>query len=159
MSAPINLNLPSKIARRYAEAFMTAQVKIWTPVDPVLATDASASSVDAIGVARYEGKARVASASGPVTYNVGDEPVYYSTAMGFIPIAGSDGVVYVVRVNDMLKVVTHHDPLMVGMVFRVTDVETGGEFIASRRLSLLGVQRQKTFTSPDAPVVPPEWRP
>jgi hypothetical protein len=118
------------------------------------------------GATVYEGPAKVSGGSGPVTYTVGEEVQYYSSAKAGIPIM--DGPEPTApQVSDLLQVLEHDDPLMVGRRWRIVDVETQGELVEERVLQLVGVQSysgvdidQVVFEQPPSAQdgIPAEWR-
>ena len=50
-----------------------------------------------------------------------------------------------VQVDDIVLVLEHPDPAVVGRAFRVMDVDAGGQFPAARRLQVTGVQRSRNW--------------
>lgn len=144
MSAPstkINHNRVIAVAREFAESNMTAMVSITRKAAPVFDPETGGlASGEPIVV--YEGKARIYSATGPVTYNIGDEPTYFSSTMVSIPVITDD----IPRVDDLVTVLEYlSDPLMVGRTFRVQDVEAGGQWMAARKLQVTGVQESQQW--------------
>lgn len=150
--------------RGYAERNMTAKVRITRPADAVL-DDESGDLSAVTGSVVYVGKARVYPASGPVTYNLGEEVQYFQSSNVSIPLYVGDAPIRP-QVDDIVEILEHSDPLTVGKVFRVLDVESGGQLQAARRLQVVGVQRFKSWTptdrqatpdSRDSRQIPPEW--
>ena len=123
-------------------------------------------TADPDAVLIYQGKARLGNATGPVTYTMGEEVQFFSSASCTIPILKRGEPIWA-QINDLLLVSEHDDPVMVGKRFRVVDVEVSGLVAASRRLQLVGMQRYGGWVDqavrhpayPDVPdEVPPEWR-
>lgn len=138
--------LAAAMARRFAERNMVARVRITRLGAPVL--DPVTGVLDAAAPELvYEGIGRVSLVSGPVTMSLGDEPQYFSGSSVSIPVE-VDGVHAVPRVDDVVEVLEHPDSLVVGLSFRVMDVETGGHMIAARRMQVTGAQRAKTWRVP-----------
>lgn len=109
----------------------------------------------------YEGKARFPNVTGPVTYQLGEEPQYFSSTYVSVPVLDPvSGQPVLPMVDDVVSVTAHPDQLMVGRKFRVMDVETGGQFGPVRRMQLTGIQPSKQWTdSALHPSIPPEWLP
>lgn len=109
----------------------------------------------------YEGIARFYNVSGPVTYQLGEEPQYFSSSYVSIPVIDpATGQPTEPMIDDVVTALEHPDPLMVNKLFRVMDVESGGQFGPVRRLQLTGVQPSKQWSdSAVHPSVPPEWIP
>lgn len=146
-------------ARRYAESNMTAAVTITRFKDPLLdPLSGELTPVWDTGV--YEGKARVYVLVGPVLLGIGDESQEFQNSYVSIPISVViDDVEYTTdpRVDDLVTVTAHLDPMMVGRAFRVTDVESGGQYPAVRRMHVMGVEDTSHFADTGAPVIPDEW--
>jgi hypothetical protein len=148
------------IARVYAERNMNASVRIWRPDSPdFMPSDGKLYADEMFQV--YEGKARVYTVSGPLTMGVGDEPTYYSSTMVSIPLALTDPysspeleIPQSPRVDDVVQVTSHPDPLMMDRYFRVVDVEAGSQFPVTRRMQCVGIQASKQWGKPD---IPTEW--
>lgn len=148
------------IARVYAQRNMTARVLITRPAAPDLDSRDGRLTAETL-LTVYGGRARVWSVSGPVTMGIGDEPTYYSSTMVSIPLATTSPlydpageVAESPRVDDIVLVEAHSDPLMAHRSFRVVDVGAGGQFPASRVLQCVGIQASKQWGSPD---IPTEW--
>lgn len=151
-------------ARSNYEGLMTAQVRITRR--STTGVNAQSGSIQAVvDHLVYEGPARLVSASGPVTYTVGEEVQFFSSSYAYLPVDDSLEPV-VVQVNDFLEVLAHDDPGMAGRRFRVVDVESSGFLAVSRRIQLVGIQPYPGWTDttvrihtdyqpPD--VVPQEW--
>lgn len=148
------------IARVYAERNMTAGVVIMRPDVPGFRPDTGHLDATSMGEV-YSGKARVYTVSGPVTMGIGDEPTYYSSTYVSIPLAVEDPfsrpvseVAESPRVDDIVQVTAHLDPLMVDRFFRVVDVEAGSQFPACRRMQCVGIQDSKQWGDS---AIPTEW--
>lgn len=145
------------IARVFAERNMVDQVTVWRPKAPVLEDDGTLEAQ--IDFFLWIGVGRVWVARGPLTMGVGDEPSYYSQTFCSIPLVvrtepDVEPAALSPRVDDIVKVTVHRDPLMVGRYFRVVDVESGGLLPSCRRMQLVGIQASKQWGGPD---VPPDW--
>lgn len=127
-------------ARAFAEANMQATVRIERPTEPVFNRDTGdlGMAPDAIV---YIGKARVYSVTGPATYALGDEPQYYSSSFVSIPQGMAEP-----RIDDVVEVLAHPDPSLVGRFFRVQDVEAGGQMPAVKRMQVVGIQPSRGWT-------------
>jgi hypothetical protein len=148
------------IARVYAERNMTASVVIMRPATPGFRTDSGMLDATSMGEV-YAGRARLYTVSGPVTMGIGDEPTYYSSTYVSIPLAVSDPfsnpvaeIAQSPRVDDIVQVTGHLDPLMVDRYFRVLDVEAGSQFPVSRRMQCVGIQDSKQWGDS---AIPTEW--
>jgi|GEM_PF-2212016 len=148
------------IARVYAERNMDASVVISRPDNPDFAPDTGKLFADTMFEV-YSGKARVYNVQGPLTMGIGDEPTYFSSTYVSIPLAVEDPfskpqmeVAQSTRVDDIVQVIRHRDPLMVERYFRVMDVEAGSQFPAVRRMQCVGIQASKQWGSPQ---IPTEW--
>jgi hypothetical protein len=150
----INTDLVRSYAQRYAQISMVDTVRIDRPGDPSLDTT-SGNATSTVLSTIYEGVGKVTTISGPVQYQLGEEPQYFSSGEASIPLLDVDGDPTTPQVNDVLIVVSHHDVLMVGRAFRIMDVKASGLIEAARTLTLSGVQRWAGWT-PDSNI-PPEW--
>jgi hypothetical protein len=127
-------------AKAYAEANMTARVRVTRPAAPVF--DPSNGSLGmAADQVIWEGVGRVASVQGPATYALGDEPQYFSSTFISIPLAAGDP-----RIDDTVEVLEHLDETLVGRFFRVQDVEAGGQIPVAHRMQVVGVQPSKQWS-------------
>lgn len=148
------------IARVYAERNMDASVVISRPDSPDFSSDTGKLFADTMFEV-YSGKARVYNVAGPLTMGIGDEPTYFSSTFVSIPLALNDpfskpqtSVAQSPRVDDIVQIAMHRDPLMVDRYFRVMDVEAGAQFPAVRRMQCVGIQASKQWGSPQ---IPTEW--
>lgn len=157
--------LAVEYARRYAESNMTATVTITRYAAPDL-NDVTGrlNPVRLTGV--YTGKARVYVLVGPILLGIGDESQEFQNSYVSIPISAwlpNDLDVLTeyetdVRVDDVVHIDAHSDPGLVGRSFRVTDVESGGQYPAVRRMHVMGVEDTSHFIDAGAPVIPEEWQ-
>lgn len=130
-------NLAVVRAQAYAEANMTAKVRVSRPIAAVFSRQ-TGQLVEAPDAVVYEGPARVYGVQGPATYAIGEEPTYFSSSYVSIPLRSE-----LPRVDDVVQVLEHDDPLLVGRHFRVQDVESGGQLPVVRRLSVTGIQASR----------------
>ena len=104
-------------------------------------------------VAVYTGRARIAALGGSVQMGFGDEPQYMVSGTISLPTLDSDGATPVEpMVNDMILVLRHHDPSIVGRSFRVMHVDNGNQYASVVRCTVLGAEVSPT-TDPD-PLAP-----
>lgn len=145
----------SRDARAYAELNMVSQVTITRPGPLTAATGHDMAASTATGV--YVGKARVYSTSGPQWGTWGDDVQAAQATYVSIPLEVAGDVTSPV-VDDIVEVTTHLDPLMVGRFFRIVDVEQAGQIPAVRRMQVVGIEQQPSWTDPNAPDIPVEWQ-
>lgn len=127
-------------AQAYAEGNMIATVKVTRPSTPVFdRTTGGLASMGAETVV-HEGEARIYSVSGPQQYAMGDEPQYFSNTFVSIPITATKP-----RIDDVVEVLTHPDPNLVGRSFRVQDVEAGGQLPVVHRMQVTGIQSSRVW--------------
>lgn len=150
--APVNTALVSRYVQRYAEYNMTAGVRIMRMTDVLFGSDTGVVEAQESELV-YEGPARVYTISGPSTYNLGEEPQYFSGSYVTVPITADP----VPMVDDVVEVLTHLDPAVVGRRFRVMDVESGGQYPGYRRLQVTGVQSSKQWDHPSRRRIRKEW--
>ena len=146
----MNVNFAIQMARRYSESNMLAQVRVTRKgmLDQKSSGDVEATDVGIV----YEGVSRVYEVTGPLTMSYGEAPSYYSSTYCSIPIEALGDEV--ARIHDMVEVLAHLDATVVGRIFRVTHVDSGGQFPVSRRLSLQGVD---TIARTPDPQIPADW--
>lgn len=89
----------------------------------------------------YEGKARIASVPGGGQGESGEELVFTSTGRVSVPVCVTD-----VQVDDLVEVVSHRDPMVVGRTWRVVGVGVGGSLQAVRSLTVSVVKRHSNWT-------------
>jgi hypothetical protein len=142
-NAVINHQRVIVVAREFAESNMTAEVSITRKASAVFdAETGSLTSGEPVVV--YEGKARIYTVQGPVQNSYGDEPTYFSSTIVSVPVVTAT----LPRVDDLIEVTAHMaDPIMVGRVFRVQDVEAGGQWMAARKLQVTGVQESQQWAT------------
>lgn len=129
----------ARYAQSFAESNMIYHIKITRMGDPKF--DSATGSVEASEIfVLYEGKARVYTISGPVQMGVGEEPTFYSSTYVSIPVQSP-----LPMVNDMIEIIYAPDSAVVGRQFRVMDVESGGQFPATRRVQVTGIQPSKQW--------------
>ena len=132
----INYDLVLYYTRRFAESNMRSTVSVLRKPEPVY-DPASGRVASADPEVIYSGVARIAPVTGPLSYVLGDESQQFQQAMVSIPAVTDD----LPAVKDLVVVSAHPgDPTVVGRVFQVLDVEAGGQWLASRRLQVVGVQ-------------------
>jgi hypothetical protein len=140
-TSPVDHNLVQRYVRTFARGNMRDTVRIGRSGAPVF--DEETGTLQAASpTAIYEGPARVAAVSGPVSYSIGDEPQHFSQTYISIPVVDDDGVpVPAPQVEDVVLVLTNPgDPEMVNRTFQIQDVESGGQWPAVRRMQVVGVQ-------------------
>lgn len=143
---PVNSDFIMWTARTYAEGNMLSKVRIARMDDPQ--QDPGNISVIHPVVARllYEGKARVYTVSGPSGDMSMDEPQAFSSSNISVPLKDVDGNTVITQVDDLIEVVEHFDDLVVGRVFRVVDVDAGGQWPVVRRHMVSGAARFAGWT-------------
>ena len=158
---------------RYVRGNMLSEVRVLRGDAAVLGADGELD-VDPDPTVVYQGRARLGTAQGPISYTVGEEVQFYSSGTVTIPAdwvpdetQPFDVEPTMPAVNDLLEVTAHDDHGFVGRRFRVIDVESAGLLSTERRLQIVGVQRYAGWVDsavrhpsagwvPDE--VPPEWR-
>lgn len=151
MDSPVLVNSPLilQIASRYAEGNMIASVTITRPKGlEIDETGHIVSVVDPDSLV-YKGKARVYTASGPQATETAEESEAFSTSFISTPLKDSYGKDIISQVNDLIAVDEHWDALIVGRVFRVMDVDAGGQWPVVRRHMVVGAQRSAGWTWAD----------
>lgn len=148
MTGFVDHALVERYVRSYARGNMRDTVRVYRVGEPVF-DEVTGSLAPSAPVELYSGPARVYSVSGPVTYSLGDEPQHFSSTYVSIPVVDDDGAaVEVPAVEDMVEVLScPGDDSVTGRTFQVQDVQTGGQWTAVRRMSVVGVQEA------------PSWRP
>jgi hypothetical protein len=109
----------------------------------------------------YEGPMRCYNITGPVTYQLGEEAQYFSSSYISVPMLHPmTGQIVAPMIDDIITVTMHPDALVINKLFRVMDVESGGQFNPVRRMQVTGVQPSKQWAAGAVhPSVPPEWIP
>lgn len=134
------------IARTFAERNMLAKVRIVRTADPVQ-SDENAIIVSPVPASLlYEGKARVYTVSGPSSDMSMDEPQAFSTSYISIPLPKELEAPVLTQVDDLIEVTEHFDQMIVGRVFRVLDVDGGGQWPVVRRHMVSGAARYSGWT-------------
>lgn len=162
--------LVTGIVRSYTRFNQNATVRILRMTTPL--EDPAGETLDAsAGGVVYSGRGRVYTVSGPVQFMLGEEPQYFSSTYVSVPDTHEadavDGVGYLTgdpvlpRIDDIVDVVAHHDARTVGKKFRVTDVQSAGQFRPFVVMNTVGVQWSKQWDHPSAGdvdlTIPPEW--
>jgi len=144
--ARINHDRVEQYVRRYARFNMRNTVRIVRPTAPVF-DEQTGSLASASTEVIYEGLARIYTVQGPVTYMLGDEPQHYSSTFVSIPVTDElNEPLPAPRVEDVVVVLdAPSDINLVGRTFQVQDVESGGQWIAVRRLQVVGIQASKVW--------------
>ncbi len=127
-------------ARAYAEGNMIATVRVTRPSVPVF--NRATGGLTAMGpeTVVHHGPGRVYSVTGPQQYSMGDENQFYSSTFVSIPISATKP-----RIDDVVEVLAHPDPNIVGRSFRVQDVEAGGQIPVVHRMSVTGIQASRAW--------------
>jgi hypothetical protein len=139
--SPVDHDLVERYVRRFARGNMRDTIRVGRSGSAVF--DEQTGTLEAAApIVIYEGPARVYAMSGPVSYNIGDEPQHFSQAYISIPVFDDQGVaVPAPQVEDLVVIIAAPgDPEVVGRTFQVQDVEAGGQWTAVRRLQVVGVQ-------------------
>jgi len=141
----VNNDLVLAIARRYANSNMTASITLSRPQG--LEVDDEGHVVRVVPASLvYRGAARVYTASGPQASESAEESESFSTSYISTPLVDDYGKDVLSQVNDLIEVNEHYDPLMRGRVFRVMDVDAGGQWPVVRRHMVVGAQRFAGWT-------------
>lgn len=165
MTAFYSRGLVESLVRSYTKSNQTAQVRIVRTDKPIL--DGELAEANPVGVV-YVGRGRVYTVSGPVQYMLGEEPQYFASTYVSVPDrqenAAADGAYAIddpvkIAVNDIVEVLSHHDPNTEGRKFRVTDIQGGGQFRPFIVMNVVGVQNAPNWDHPSDVdlVIPPEW--
>lgn len=158
-------------AVRYAERNMIHGVAVVRPGVPVdVPEDGTVLGVVAETI--YSGKARIYPVTGPASYDLGDDQQFFSSSNISIPrfVVDEEGNQHPTtpQIDDLVQVLSHHDPLTIGRWFKVMDVEDGSYMPSVRRMQVSGVQRSSRWSlvpgpHPSAPVedvpdtLPADW--
>jgi len=143
--------LAETYAAAQAEGTMTAVVKIIRRDDSTdLGWDSATSTLvmdepEVIWGPELPGGGigKVSSVTGPVTMALGDEPQYFQSTFASIPKWAAQP-----EVDDILTVIAHDDPKLVGRSYRVVDVERGGQIPVAHRMQVVGIQPGRTWRQP-----------
>jgi uncharacterized protein DUF6093 len=155
MTTIIDHDMVESIVRNYAESNMRATVRIARTASPTLSATDELIAIPTLMRLIYEGKGRVYTVSGPQPSFGTDEDQVFSTSFISVPLKDSKGLTVVSQVNDLIEIVEHSDNLLVGRVFRVLDVDAGGQWPAVRRHMVSSAQRFAGWTWIDEPEVTP----
>lgn len=90
------------------------------------------------------GQAGITNSTGPVTMMFGDEPAYFDSFTVFLPRLIPNRP----KIDDIVLVITHQDPDLVGRYLRVVGVESGGRIVPSTQLQCVGVAPSKQWGTP-----------
>lgn len=128
------------LAQAYAEGNMIATVRVTRPSTPVF--NRATGGLAAMGAETliHEGPGRVYGVQGPVQYAIGEEQQFFSSTFVSIPIGATKP-----RVDDVVEVLAHPDPNIVGRSFRVQDVEAGGQIPVVHRMQVVGIQASREW--------------
>ncbi len=162
-----SFGLAARLASRFTLRNMTSVVECWRPVRVNPGTD-----VGMVLKRVYFGPARLHNVGGPNQQVLGDElttfagstistPVWSSGAGSWdaqfsAEFASSSARLVDVHIDDMFKVLKHSDPLVVDRMFRVIDVDSGGQFRVFRQFQVSIIQPSAEWRFVDEPVTP-EW--
>lgn len=146
MRAIKRFDTPLWIARRHVERVMNSKVRIGRMDHVDDQDDPTKPSTTKILRTVYCGPARLYSlAGGGGPQEFGDGLGYMSSSYISIPL--TDQKCWT-QVDDMIEVLGHPDPDTVGRVFRVMDVDGGGQFPVVRRHTVTSIQRSPQWTWP-----------
>lgn len=134
----------ARLARKYTEANMIARVRVARMAAPTEGDELDWSNTATQLRVTYEGRARIWSVAGAGANDYGDEMTAFSSSYVSLPLTVDDEATDV-QVDDIVLVLEHPDPAVVGRAFRVMDVDAGGQFPAARRLQVTGVQRSRNW--------------
>lgn len=127
--------------RGAAEAQFNCTVRIFPNGTPTLNATTGAYSA-AEGVETYNGPARIWSADGGVTMNLGEgdyatTTTYCSIPWDATPVPEND--------NQIEVMACPGDPNLVGKVFRVMSVDGGGQMRATRRMQVTALAKNRSW--------------
>jgi len=155
---PVDDTLPpvvvSPYARNYARLHAGAHM-YYTVLIVRMASPSFNSSTGMMAAAEkrqiYLGPARIWTVSGPQVLGIGEDAMVFSTTYvsipwGTSPIPNTDDIVTVQSYDPHPG---YGDPELVGRVYRVLDVELGGQMYAARRMQVTGIQPSAAW-GPDA---------
>lgn len=126
------------MARQYAEGNMIATVRVTRKTAATFnRTTGGAARGGTTTV--YEGIGRVYRINGGPTMDLGDEPLYFTSATVSIPLSASRP-----HVNDVVTVLSHPDPNVVSRVFKVDAVAAGGQIPVAHEMACTGIQDSPT---------------
>lgn len=134
--AAVMIARATKVARTYAEGNMNSAVRITRPTEAVFNRSTGVLDEPAEALV-YAGKARITPLQGPVQLSIGDDPQFYSSCNVSVPLT------VMPQVDDIVQITASPDPGVIGRVFRIEDVEGGGEMPVVRRVRATGVQHSR----------------
>ncbi len=146
MSTFIDNDMVEAILRDYAEGNMRAKVRIARPAEPEVSPTDDLMAIPKVVRFVYEGRARIYTVSGPQPSFGAEEDAVFSSSFISVPLSDTKGQPVLTQVNDLIEVLEHSDGLLVGRVFRVLDVDAGGQWPAVRRHMVSGAQRFAGWT-------------
>ena len=82
----------------------------------------------------------------PSSTNSTEEDQHFSTSYISTPMLDAEGFWVKSQVDDLIEVLVHSDPMMVNRVFRIMDVDAGGQWPVARRHMVSGAQRYSGWT-------------
>ena len=128
-------------ARRRALDYMVSEIVIYRSAEPLFnhATGAITAGMENV---IYRGTARIWGSSGAQTFSFGQSDGgiqlnYASIPWDTDPVPKRHDILYLVS--------TEIDAVLEGRTFSIVDVETGGQFRATRRLSIYRVEESQFF--------------
>lgn len=129
------------LAQAYSEGNMTSLVVIRRPQTKVFDRASGAMVNPDDVVVTDDCPAHIYTVDGGTQYTLGDEPVYYANTYASIPVSRPRP-----WVNDELEVLASADPDLVGRLFRISGMFTGGMIPAVHRAILTGVEPAPNVT-------------
>jgi len=132
-------------ATRYARMNMRAIVEIFRVKDPEhLDQDPTAASerTDTL----YVGPGRLYSVSGGTMSQAMEDETIFSSSYISTPMLDENNQPVMSQANDLIKINEHSDPLAMHLVFRILDVDAGGQWPSVRRHMVTGATRSATWT-------------
>lgn len=140
-------------ARLFARSYLKKNMIAGVEAVRVVRTDPG-SNIGATVKVIYRGVGRLHMVGGPSNQYLGDELTVHASSNISTPIS-VDGRLVDIRVDDQMKILRHEDELMVGRVFRVIDVDYGGQFSVHRTHQVTTIQPSAEWKYVDEPNVPP----
>jgi hypothetical protein len=142
---PVDNPLPPVVvspwARSYARRHATAHMYYTVAITRMVAgafDEATGGITSQIGVAVYQGPARIWTVAGPMVISSGEDQMSFSQTNMSIPWDTDP----VPRRDDIASVLDYQlrdgfgDPALLGRHFRILDVQLGGQMYAARRMSV-----------------------
>lgn len=154
LAAHRSLDYGQQLAEQFADGTMNSLVVIsrpgdstydeisreYTPPRSKVIYDVLDNAGNPTGVGDIAG---ITSASGPITFSVGDEPTYYESITVHVPFSCPIQP----RIDDVVLVMSNPDRDLVNRRFRVTDVPAGGRINPSTTLSCVGIAPSRQWES------------